>query len=461
MLFAILGRFGRADLLVAPGPEFDFLDLLAGVASGFSVGVGARRRFHALGFVRRHAHFDFAPIGSRDLLGLLADAAGGFLGGETRAAFGVVEVDDADLDHAAFARRSHLLRHQLLALGALLVLFDLLHLDARIDVLAFGRIDATSLFAGAVANFDLLLSLAFFAFRLGVHLVAGHADLMRASAKIRSSLRGGTGGTVAGGDDVAFVAFVGAAAASVLLLGVFRVTHLLSRRRAFARFGDAFELFDAAFFDLDLPEFVAGLALGDGLERAQLLALHEGAAALGLAVFRLLAIRVAHDLFEVGAFRAFADALLQVTPFGSGLDVDALFAGRAAAALRGRVLERDALLLRTSALVLRLLQFLTRLAFDRFQLAVIRLNVLTFKGFATTIIHFDDFLAFLASRLLDFGTDFPNASEMGTFAFVVGVKLVLPLVLLAEEVVVERSAFTAAARSPRLQLYLQIALGGI
>ena len=57
---------------------------------------------------------------------------------------------------------------------------------------------------------------------------------MRASAKIRSSLRGGTGGTVAGGDDVAFVAFVGAAAASVLLLGVFRVTHLLSRRRAFA-----------------------------------------------------------------------------------------------------------------------------------------------------------------------------------------------------------------------------------
>ena len=50
---------------------------------------------------------------------------------------------------------------------------------------------------------------------------------------------------------------------------------------------------------------------------------------------------------------------------------------------------------------------------------------------------------------------------MGTFAFVVGVKLVLPLVLLAEEVVVERSAFAAAARSPRLQLYLQIALGGI
>ena len=52
------------------------------------------------------------------------------LGGETRAAFGVVEVDDADLDHAAFARRSHLLRHQLLAFGTLLVLFDLLHLDA-------------------------------------------------------------------------------------------------------------------------------------------------------------------------------------------------------------------------------------------------------------------------------------------------------------------------------------------
>lgn len=271
-------------------------------------------------------------------------------------------------------------------------------------------------------------------------------------------MSGGAFGTVAGGDDVAFVAFVGSAAASVLLFVVLGVTHLLSRRRAFARFRDAFELFDAAFFDLDLPEFVAGLALGDGLERAQLLALHEGAAALGLAVLRLLAIRVAHDLFEVGAFHAFADALLQIAPFGSGLDVDALFAGRAAAALRRRVLERDALLLRTAALVLRLLQFLTRLAFDRFQLTVVRLNVLTFKGFATAIIYFNEFLTFLASRLHNFGTDFPNASEMRTFAAVVGVKLVLPLVLLAEEVVVQRGAFTLVTRSPCFQFYLQIAL---
>jgi len=184
VLFAILGRFGRADLLVAPGPEFDFLDLLARVASGLSVFVGARRRFHALGLVRRHAHFHLAPIGGCDLLRLLADAAGGFLGGETRAAFGVVEVDDADLDHAAFARRSHLFRHQLLALGASLLLFDLLYFDARIDVSAFRSVDAANLLAGAVANFHFLLSLTFFAFRLGVHLVAGHADLMRASAEI-------------------------------------------------------------------------------------------------------------------------------------------------------------------------------------------------------------------------------------------------------------------------------------
>ena len=64
----------------------------------------------------------------------------------------------------------------------------------------------------------------------------------------------------------------------------------------------------------------------------------------------------------------------------------------------------------------------------------------------------------LASRLHNFGTDFPNASEMRTFAAVVGVKLVLPLVLLAEEVVVQRGAFTLVTRSPCFQFYLQIAL---
>lgn len=191
------------------------------------------------------------------------------------------------------------------------------------------------------------------------------------------------------------------------------------------------ELFDAAFFDFDFPELVAGLALGDVLKRAELLALHEGAAAGSLPEFRLFAIRIAFQLLEVRALDALAHLLLQAATLWTGVDSDAFLTGAAFAALRGRVLKRDALLLSASALVGRLLQFLTGFAFNWLEFAVIWLHVLTFKSFTTAILHLYQFLAFFAFRLDDFGTDGPDASQMRAFASVVRVEFGLLLVLLA------------------------------
>ena len=60
----------------------------------------------------------------------------------------------------------------------------------------------------------------------------------------------------------------------------------------------------------------------------------------------------------------------------------------------------------------------------------------------------------LASGLDDFGTDFPNASEVGTFAFVISVELVLSLVLLADDVVVERRTLAAFSHASRFHFQL-------
>lgn len=197
------------------------------------------------------------------------------------------------------------------------------------------------------------------------------------------------------------------------------VAHFLSLRSPFARRGNALELFDSAFFNLDLPEFVTGFALRNGPKRAELFALHEGASARGFAEFRLLAVGIAFELLEVRTFLPLANALFQTASFRSGWHIHAFLAGIALSALRRRVLKRAALLLGTTAFVLRLFQFLALFAFDRFELAMVGLNVLTFESFTATIVHFDQLLAFLASGLDDFGTDFPNASEVGTFASVV------------------------------------------
>lgn len=89
---------------------------------------------------------------------------------------------DANLHHAAFARRSHLLGNKLLAFWAPLFLLDLLHFVARVDVLAFRCIDASRLFAFSDRHF--LFAFAWLAFGLGVHLRARHTDLMRTSAEI-------------------------------------------------------------------------------------------------------------------------------------------------------------------------------------------------------------------------------------------------------------------------------------
>jgi len=213
------------------------------------------------------------------------------------------------------------------------------------------------------------------------------------------------------------------------------------------------EFFNSAFFNFDFPEFVARLALGNVLERAEFLALHEWTATFSFTEFRLLAIWVAFHFLEVRTLIALANLLLQTALLWSSWNSDAFLARIAASALGRRILQWNALLLGTTTFVLCLLQFLARFAFDGLEFAVIWLDILTFKGFAATILHLNQFLAGLAFWLDDFGTDSPNASVMGTFAFVVCVEFVLLLVLLTFQLGVQFWA-SAAFGPTGFQLHL-------
>lgn len=139
------------------------------------------------------------------------------------------------------------------------------------------------------------------------------------------------------------------------------------------------ELFDSAFFDFDFPEFVTGLALRDVLERTQLLALHEGTTAWSFSEFRLLAIRIAFQLFEMRAFNALTDLFLEAASLNSGGDSDAFFARITLSTLGRWVLKRSTLLLGTAAFILGLLQFLALFAFNRFEFAVVGLDILALE----------------------------------------------------------------------------------
>ena len=63
--------------------------------------------------------------------------------------------------------------------------------------------------------------------------------------------------------------------------------------------------------DFDGSDFVAWFALRHVLERASLLALHEGAATFGFSEFWLFAVGIAFELLEVRTLSALANALSQ------------------------------------------------------------------------------------------------------------------------------------------------------
>lgn len=124
---------------------------------------------------------------------------------------------------------------------------------------------------------------------------------------------------------------------------------------------------------------MTGLALRNVLERTELLALHEGTTARSLSELGFFAIRITLQLFEVRTFDAIADLLLQAASLRSSVDADAFLTRIALSALGRWVLERNALLLGTAAFILGLLQFLAWFAFNRFEFAVIWLDILALE----------------------------------------------------------------------------------